>query len=382
MRHFRVLIVTFAHWEGLSRLPALLHDAGCEVDVLGVPGNFSAYSRHVKQFYVSPDDVDAVVADLNVHLQNQNDHYNWIVIGDDPLLYALEQRRKESWAQHTFPSIAGDNGIDFMTSKIVFIQRCRERQLRIPDFDLCSHQSHLQAAGQRLGFPLVIKEAQGFAGVTVRIVDNVAALAEIVPKEEVIAQQFIKGRLVSCAAVYKDGKPIAWFSYYRSRTWGACGPSTAIEFKIFPGVENILQELGNLSGFCGLCGIDFIEQEQTGELVLLEQNFRPTPTMDLGDRVGVDFAKAIRVLMDMDRAGDRSVFLQKQVLQKVIPLFPQDVFRAIDARDTRGLLMWLLNPLRWTEMRWGEPFILFQNMRHILAKLRGKKIKSHAIESN
>jgi len=373
MHHFRVLIVAFAHWEGLSRLPALLHKVGCEVNVLGVPGNFPAYSRYVKQLYISPNDVDAVVADLNVHLQNQLVPYDWIVIGDDPLLYALEQRRKEPWVVQNFPTIAGDAGIDFITSKAVFIQDCQGKSILVPDFDLCSNQVQLQAAGQRLGYPLVIKEAQGFAGFAVRVIENAEALATIAPKEQVIAQQFIEGRLVSVAAIYRSGKPIAWFSYYRSRTWGTLGPSAAIEFKIFPTLENILQKLGDLSGFHGLCGIDFIEQDGTGDLVLLEQNFRPTLTMDLGKRVGVDFVAAIRVLLEMKNVDVDSVLTQKEVAKKIIPLFPQDVFRAIDARDYRGLLKWLLYPLWWREMHWNEPFILVLNLRHILQKLRGRK---------
>ena len=373
MRQFRVLIVAFAHWEGLSRLPALLHRAGCGVNILGVPGNFPALSRFAKQLYISPNDVDAVVADLNVHLQQRAGYYDWVVIGDDPLLYALEKRRREPWVQQVFPTVAGDEGIDFITSKATFIQRCKEHDIRVPDFALCADQAQLQAAGQHLGFPLVIKEAQGFAGLAVCVIDNARALTEISPKEEVIAQKFIQGRLVSCTAVYKEGKPIAWFSYYRSRTWGTFGPSSAIEFKVFPELKGILRKLGDLSGFHGLCGLDFIEDAQSGRLVLLEQNFRPTLTMDLGNRVGVDVKDAIQLLLNMDATGDRSTLVQKEIAAGTVPLFPQDVFRAIDDGDTRSLFSWLCNPWRWREMRWNEPWILAQNLRHIFAKLRGRK---------
>ena len=373
MRHFRVLIVSFAHWEGLSRLPALLHEVGCEISVLGVQGNFPASSRYVKQLYISPNDVDAVVADLNVHLQNQAEKYDWIVIGDDPLLYALEKRRKEPWVQQHFPTVAGDAGIDFITSKAVFIEACRAKNMSVPDYDLCEDQTQLQAAGRRLGFPLVIKEAQGFAGLAVRVVDSHDALKSIQVNQQVIAQKFIDGRLVSAAAIYQAGKPIAWFSYYRSRTWGSFGPSAAIELKIFPELQGILQQLGELSGFHGLCGIDFIEKHDTGELVLLEQNFRPTLTMNLGKRAGVDFVAAVRNLLNSEPVNNNVAFRQKDRPKKIIPLFPQDVFRAIDAHDFGNLLKWLFYPVWWLEMRWQEPVILLMNLRHILQKLRGRK---------
>ena len=371
--HSRVLIVTYAHWEGLSRLPALLHKAGCEISVLGVPDNFPSYSCFVEHQFISPSDVDAVVADLNVHLQNQTEKYDWIVIGDDPLLYALEKRRNEAWLKTSFPTIAGAEGIDFITSKAVFIQRCKKAALSVPDFDLCSDRHELQAAGQRLGYPLVVKEAQGFAGLAVRIIEDEAALSGIHLQHQVIAQKFIQGRLASAAAIYRKGKPIAWFSYYRSRTWGDCGPSAAIEFKVFPSLEKILVQLGELSGFHGLCGVDFIEQETTGELVLLEQNFRPTLTMDLGSRVGVDFAKAIGILLRAGADSEAHPPMQNDAAKRVVPLFPQDVFRAIDAGDRRGLLKWILYPLWWREMHWKEPFIMFLNLRHIILKLRGRK---------
>ncbi|MFZ6754428.1 ATP-grasp domain-containing protein [Undibacterium sp. Dicai25W] len=371
--HYRVLIVTYAHWEGLSRLPALLHEAGCEISVLGVPDSFPTYSRFVKHQFISPNDVDAVVADLNVHLQGQKNKYDWIVIGDDPLLYALEKRRNEAWVKAIFPTIVGNRGIDFITSKSVFIQHCQKEQIVVPDFDLCSDFDELRAAGERLGYPIVLKDAQGFAGLAVHIVENEAALSKIHLQQQVIAQRFIYGRLASAAAIYREGKPIAWFSYYRSRTWGDLGPSAAIEFKVFPEIEKLLTQLGNLSGFNGLCGIDFIEQEETGQLVLLEQNFRPTLTMDLGRRVGVDFSKAIRILLNMDTSNGNHMPMQKEVRKNIVPLFPQDVFRAIDAKDHRGLLKWLWYPLWWREMRWAEPFIMFLNLRHIILKLRGDK---------
>ncbi|MFZ6688300.1 ATP-grasp domain-containing protein [Undibacterium sp. SXout11W] len=373
MRHFRVLIVTYAHWEGLSRLPALLHEAGCEICVLGVPDNFPSYSRFVKRVFISPNDVDAVVADLNVHLQNQANKYDWIIISDDPLLYALEKRRNEAWVKENFPTIAGDAGIDFITSKSVFIEACRKKNIKVPDFDLCSDLPQLQAAGDRLGYPLVIKQEQGFAGLAVRIVDDAESLSGLPLEQHVIAQKFIRGRLASAAAVYKDGKPIAWFSYYRSRTWGDCGPSAAIEAKVFPELEHMLTQLGQLSGFHGLCGIDFFEQENTGELILLEQNFRPTLTIGLAKRFGVDLAMAIRILLGGDDARIDRALTQKTTVKSVIPLFPQDVFRAIDAQDRRGLLKWCFYPLWWREMRWSEPFIMFLNLRHIIQKLRGVK---------
>ncbi len=82
---------------------------------------------------------------------------------------------------------------------------------------------------------------------------------------------------------------------------------------------------------------------------------------------------AIRILLGGDDARIERALTQKTTAKSVIPLFPQDVFRAIDAEDRRGLLKWCFYPLWWREMRWSEPFIMLLNLRHIIQKLRGVK---------
>ena len=369
-RTYQVLIVCHAFWEGLSRLPALLHRAECQVHVFGPPGNYVARSRFTQRHHWCSADADTAVNELQTHLTNTDITYDWIVIGDDPLLYALEKRRSEGWVQALFPSRNMDDGIDFITSKTHFIQRCQEHDIRVPAFNVCHDQPSLAAAAQQLGWPLVIKEAQGFAGLTVSIANNRAELNNIRCDEGVIAQQFIEGRVGSAAAIYCHGQLIAWFSYYRARTWGELGPSAAVEFRYFPELEQILSKLGQLSGFHGMCGVDFIEQHATGEIVLLEQNFRPTLTMDLGRYVGVDFVAAIRLMLEQGQmpSADITVFQQNRDITDVVPLFPQDVFRALDARDKKGLCHWMLHPRWWREMNWHEPGLLIFNLRQIVKK--------------
>ncbi|MFZ6774914.1 ATP-grasp domain-containing protein [Undibacterium sp. SXout7W] len=373
-RTFQVLIVCHAFWEGLSRLPALLQKAGCGVHVFGPPGNYVGRSRFISHHHLCSSNADIAIAELQTHLSRADVVYDWIVIGDDPLLYALEKRRSEAWVQALFPSRQGHDGIDFITSKASFIQRCQEQGIRVPAFDICHDHHALTTAAQRLGWPLVVKEAQGYAGLTVSIAKSSADLSNIRCDDGVIAQQFIEGRVGSAAAIYRHGQLIAWFSYYRARTWGDLGPSAAVEFKYFPQLESMLRKLGQLSGFHGMCGIDFIEQQETGDIVLLEQNFRPTLTMDLGRYVDVDFVAAIQCMLARDQdaissVSDAALLWQQSTTKKpVLPLFPQDVFRALDAGDMKGLFQWCIQPRWWREMNWHEPGLLLFNLRQIAKK--------------
>lgn len=368
---YRVLIVSHASWEGLSRLPHLLYKAGCEVHVLGSPGNYVSHSWFVNWSICPATDADGLVEALQVFLSQPGNKYDWILIGDDPLIYALEKRRHEAWVQAVFPTCMGDAGVDFITSKACFIQRCQQEQLSVPDFEICYQHDHLIQAGQRLGFPLVIKEAQGFAGLAVSIIDDMRSLEQFPVEHPVIAQRFINGRLGSAAAFFKNGELLAWFSYYRARTWGELGPSAAVEFSVFPELQGILKKLGQLSGFHGQCGIDFIQEAGTGKLVLLEQNFRPTLTMNLGHYVGIDCVAVMRHLLTDQGLDQLPVpqFKQDPACKALVPLFPQDVFRAIDAHDWRGLLAWSIRLSWWREISWREPKILCINLRQIAKKL-------------
>ncbi|MDE2427552.1 MAG: ATP-grasp domain-containing protein [Burkholderiales bacterium] len=373
-RHYQVLIVCHAFWEGLARLPHLLHQAGCEINVFGPAKNYVARSRFIHRHFLSPSDLDEAVTALRDFLMRSDITYDWVVIGDDPLLYALEKRRDEDWVRAIFPSnIPGGAGVDFITSKASFIHQCQQHAIDVPDFEICTDKAALQTTARRLGFPLVLKEAQGFAGLAVCMVQDEKQLAQITVDQPLIAQAFIHGRVGSAAAIYRQGKLLAWFSYYRARTWGALGPSAAVAFRLFPAVGPILEKLGELSGFTGLCGIDFIEEQGSGKIVLLEQNFRPTLTMALGRHVGVDFVDVLPcMLQQADLRAQTPVspprWQQDAAKCKVIPLFPQDVFRAIEAGDKLGILKWCINIRWWKEMNWQEPRLLKFNLRQIARK--------------
>ena len=367
----RVLILTFAYWEGLSRLPAVLHQAGCEVSVFGPPANYPALSRYVTRRTSVAGDIDQLLDQLQQYLAQPQHQADWIVIGDDPLLYALEKRQQQGWVQQVLRHCIAPDKLGFATSKIQFLQACQAADILVPAFQICHTMQDLQQAAQRFGFPLVLKEAQGYAGLAVRIIHTMEECAQIDLSHAWIAQEFITGRLLSASAVFRHGQLLSLFSYYRSRTWGELGPSAAIQFQSFPGLDDIVQRSGTLSGFHGLCGFDLIQQEGSGALYLLEQNFRPTLTLDLGRLAGVDVVAALkRMLADGQVSEEWRQSAQHTQHKAVIPLFPQDVFRAVDSGDFAGLLRWIWDPRYWPYLRWHEPRIALRNWRHVAAKLR------------
>lgn len=364
----RVLILSYADWEGLARMPGMLHQATCEVSVFCRQHTYLSLSRFVQHCFSQPAGIglSEFVEQVGLHLQHHD--YDWILPGDDPLLYELAKRAdQDSWAKAILAGVIDTQRLAFATSKSQFYLDASRHGLSMPESLLCQNQSDLLAAAQTLGYPLVLKETQGFAGLAVCIVRNPAELQNYRLTQAVLAQRYIDGQLLSVAAVYQAGQLLAYFSYYRSRTWGKLGPSAAIRFQEFQGMTEILQKLGQLSGFSGQCGIDLIQDQRSGEIYLLEQNFRPTLTADLGPLAGVDLALALAEMLGLRH--HQQMQQPDPNCQRERPLFPQDLLRALDERDWLGSLRWLCLPHYWRYCRWQEPKILRRNLRIVAAKL-------------
>ncbi len=367
----RVLILNSANWEGISRLPYLLRAADCHVDVMAPRQNFIAHSAWVSHLIEAPASLDAMMDCLREMFRQPDTGYDWVIVGDDPLLCAISKQRHEAWAAALLPCPPTDSHIDFLISKRDFVLQAADAGLPVPDFRICANHEDLHEAAHALGYPVVLKRNEGFGGLSVQILHGHTDLASVTLTEPVILQSFIAGRVCSAAALFNKGQLVCFFSYLRKRTHGKLGASTAIEFKHFPELSRVLASLGDLSGYHGLCGVDFIEEQDSHRIVLLEQNFRPTLTMLLGKHVGVDLVTALRQQLQGQPANPHMV--QNPSVTDTIPLFPSDILRSIDDRDLRGLLRFLLSAKGWASMSWHDTPLLRHNVRYT-AQFAAKKL--------
>lgn len=360
----RVLIVNQANWEGISRLPYLFSSANFLVDVISPKENFIAQSSFIDRHYPVSDHIESIVIFLENHLSFNQKTYDRIIIGDDPLLYALCKISDQAWVKAILPCNPTIESVAFISSKVDFINRAHQHGIRVPDFEICSNEYQLTAAAARLGFPFVLKKSEGFGGAAVFFIKNQEELHDLKIAETVIAQKFIKGRTVSVAALYGRGVLRAYYSYYRHRTSGPFGVSTAIKFKIFSELESMLKSLGEISGFDGISGIDLIENDESGELYLLEKNFRPTLTVLIGKYVGVNLINIIKQNHDSMKSNAPSRQIDKP--EKVVPIFPGDVLRAIEKLDYIDLARWIFSPNYWREICWYDWKLLIFNFKYVM----------------
>jgi predicted ATP-grasp superfamily ATP-dependent carboligase len=364
----RVLIASSSDWEGLSRAPYLYAQAGWEVEAFVSSKSFLAHSSYVRQLHATEASPSDFAEQLGEYVQKHGSAYDKIIIGDDPLLWELAKRRDKAWARSLLPCAGSDKEINFIISKLDFIRRCTAHGIPLPRSIICRTSAEVRAAALSTGFPLVLKQDQGYGGEGVKVIESMRELDEFTPTSEVLIQKFVEGQICSAAILYKHGKLLGYFSYVRSRTWGALGASTAIQFRVFPELQKILEDLGGITSFDGQCGVDFMCEHATSKVLILEQNFRPTLTMLLGKRVGVDFSELLR---HWDTPPEQPVS-QNPAMNSELPFFPTDVVSAIASRDFVALLRWLVNPLWLRELNWHDRKLLRHNLKYIYTFTKDK----------
>jgi predicted ATP-grasp superfamily ATP-dependent carboligase len=263
--------------------------------------------------------------------------------------------------------------MDFLMSKFTFPLLCQEYGLPVPSTVMVQSADEALAAAARFGYPLIAKRRVGSAGDSVNFLPDTASLLALLdtlsPENPMAFQEFVSGQVGGSIALFDRGRLLCWVAFYKLKTYpGRFGPSTTLRFVDLPEYGPLLARLGEITGFHGISGADFIHDPETGRLILLEQHGRPMPQVYMGPSVGVDFSQAIREMLlgwtdtSASPVGNRS--------SKVIALFPQDICRSIAEDDPKSLVQWLYSPQWWQDITWREPKLLKSHLGLIRYTLR------------
>jgi hypothetical protein len=376
----RVLVACASAWDAPARLPRLLSDAGCHVTVTCPEGAGGALSRtrFAHAFAPAPpgaSPAEAVTA-LRHHLRDHR--YDWVVAADDPLLEALADLGADDlgWAASWLPVDVGRVSPRVLASKAEFVKVAAAAGLPVPASAVVTSAEGVLRASASVGFPLVVKRACSYAGMGVRLAATAADLEDACdelcdgPSPELIVQSFVTGRLGNTMALFQRGVPVAWLSAFKARTFpGAFGPSAARQLADPPEAHGILHALGAHLGYHGFCAVDWIEDERTGRLQILELNARPVPALHLGAGDGVDFARAVRsLLLGAPQDAQRARSLRDE--EPVTPLFPQDFYRAVTEGDSAALEAWRRGTQPFADVPWDDPPLLAYYLRRRLIRRR------------
>jgi carbamoylphosphate synthase large subunit len=362
-----ILVACASEWLAPARLPRVLARAGAHVVAFCPRAWPLAKTRFADEVIDAPPELAAYVEALRDHLADTA--YDWVLIVDDPLLGALAARRAESWLDGILPVAAAHPWSSVLASKAAFCMLAADAGLPIPKSRTCWSLKDVRAAAASIGLPLMLKTSGGFAGLGVRLVREAreleasfAALADGVP---LVAQRFIDGPIGNTVVLYDRGVPICWMSAFKVRTWpGPFGPSSARQFMSHVDVEPIIRAVGALSGYHGFCALDWVLDDH-GRLQIIELNARPVPTIHMGRLAGVDFSRAVRELL----AGVPRVQPPRPRERRVVPMFPEDVWRAA-SENSLSLAAWLPWPGRFTDVPWHDPPLLLHHLRRFAQAAR------------
>ncbi len=363
-RH-EVLLACASDWASPARLPRVLAAAGARVHVLSPPGHAVTATRFVDRVLEAPRALEAYVDALRDAVWAHR--YAWVLIADDPLLVALRARaaRGERWVRDLLP-IAGDHPwAAIVASKTAFAELGTAAGLPVPPSRTCVSLADAQRAAGELGVPFMLKQSSGFAGLGVRLVvdraDVARAWGELAPAEPVVAQRYVDGPVGNTIFLMDRGRPICWMSAYKARTFqGPFGPSSARRFMVHDDIAPLVRRIGALTRYHGFGAVDWIHGADD-RLHAIELNTRPVPTIHMGPRAGVDFARAVRELLE----GTATVQVPPPPPPDapVHAMFPEDIYRL--AHDRR------LDAPAWSaDVPWTDPRLLLYHLRHFARVLR------------
>ncbi|HXU70582.1 MAG TPA: hypothetical protein VN947_14695 [Polyangia bacterium] len=362
-----ILVACASEWLAPARLPRVLSRAGARVVAFCPRAWPLAQTRFVDDVIDAPAELDAYVESLRDHLADVA--YDWVLVVDDPLLEALAARRAEPWVDGLLPIARTHPWARALASKAAFCALAADAGLPVPKSRTVRTLDEARDAALSIGLPMMLKTSGGFAGLGVRLVREAreleASFGALAGGLPLVAQRYVDGPIGNTVVLFDRGVPICWMSAFKVRTWpGPFGPSSARQFMSHDDVEPIIRAVGARSGYHGFCALDWVLDDD-GRLQIIELNARPVPTIHMGRLSGVDFSRAVKELL----GGVPRVQPPRPRAARVIPMFPEDVWRAA-SEHSLSLAAWLPWPGRFTDVPWHDPPLLLHHLRRFAQAAR------------
>jgi hypothetical protein len=291
-----VLVATCKTWAGSAMLPHLLHDAEASIAAFS-PWHLKLNPYVSEHVTGSRDPAEAATQLCDLMSRRR---FDWVIIADDYLLQAVVERcdlnAPPSWLP--FDPRNGD-ARSLLLSKHEFVECAARLGIPVPESRFASTVEEVLLIAKQFGFPLVLKGMHGSAGDAVYVTTDAETLRSasatlLLANKRVLAQRFVKGPLAAAYVVYDRGEVVGHSAHLLECHYplSLSAPTVRSPFK-HPAIDTVVRTIGSATRFHGLAGIDFVQDEKTGELYALEANPRPTAGFSDGPATREFFAPLV-----------------------------------------------------------------------------------------
>lgn len=355
----KILIAGLESWPGVARLPHALQDAGFEVGVACFEDSYLAATRFRNRFFPWRPRCrrgGALLRQLAAITHEWRPDF--LVPADDPTVALLARgferlRSRSCLASLLKFSLGNPAALLEAASKHGTLKRARQCGVRVPRNRVVASEAEMLVFARETGFPFLLKQSFGWAGVGVAICRNESEAVTVwknwhrkpawkrrfyawrnrvrgrelsarwLPAERVIvASQFILGMPAMCMLTAFEGRVLAGLTALKERTYpDDKGPSSVVRLVRNEEMRLAAGRLAGAWGLSGFIGFDFILDSE-GAAWLIECNPRPTSIAHLGGRVGEDVCMALHHQL----AGLPSLPMQQKGTL-VVAHFPHETLR-------------------------------------------------------
>lgn len=281
------ILILDREWSQTAYLVVSLVRAGFDVVLASgrsaEPWGLGRYCRMV----TAPNGIDDPVFIEQLLRTEQAD----IVFPAAETLLQIVWHLPESLTDRVFPATTPSQRL-LLSHRPAMYEYVSSLKVPVPEFVSLPDERELEAATERLTFPLVLRGTQGLGGDQVRVVDDLPAaraaysyLKDHSPGAP-FAQRFLVGQRCLFGGLFNGGTRLQWFSQRTQESSTPTGPSLRVKSLNDPLLTGHATRIFEGLQWTGLACAEFILTE-TGEYHFLEINPRPWAAIQAAHCCGV-----------------------------------------------------------------------------------------------
>lgn len=373
-RRHAVVIETMNHYLVRSQ-PYWFHRAGVEVTLACDPGFPMARSRYVSRVLPTPLPLDER-ADALYKLATRGEA-GLIILSTEPLVERLAQTPER------LSAITGARA-DFAAacvSRSRLMQWAQEAGLPVAPSRHCEDANDAAEAVCQMGESMLkFPHSSGGEGIVFVATpeDALTAWRRQPEPSGAIVQAYIPGKVGITETLMSGGRLLAWNSSFKYRTTRRFGPSCARESAQLPSDGETARRFAEACGANGYFGFDWVLDERTGQIAIIEIHSRVTSGMSFFAQCGVALDQALHDLASGNPEADTQA---PNGLPQRSFYFPEHLTYVARHRHLNDLWHWapFSQGKAWVNIPWGDPLPECHNLlKRTRSYLRRKQASSVA----